>query len=496
MSDKALTSRNGALWIQPNGPSPLNPVYLLGCHDLGDLEAPEGDISPLRCFLTDGTGWKLIGETTAPPDMPSTSIDTLLFRQRDWLEKLGPCAFSLYALARDCGDASVFSNYVRGEILTNARKTSRTYSGLVKREEDVEMTLSVPIKGWEVLDVDDLHADLVAHVGILDQNDVIANPEQRCQGDCGDTLNVGQDVFTVEDASVAAAANVFESFNEGVTFAAGTTDPLAVGIANSLAAITRFIVGKNTVRLLVSQLAPAAAQGHVLYSDDYGATAWTSVNIGGAAAGHGATRGGGLFALDQFHIWLASAAGYIYKSTNAGVTWTAVDSAGVTAGAYTQVHFSNTVDGVAVAAAGIVAITHDGGDSWQAATVIGAGAAGNLTCQRFDQNRILVGDDAGKLWYSDDDGTTWTQITNFVGTGVGDVMDLHIVNDHVIWMITNSAAPVGTIHHTINGGYNWTAVDTPTNVGLNAIWAANEHLAYVVGEDNAGVSVTIKVHRD
>ena len=194
MTDKALTSRKGALWIQPNGPSPINPVYLLGCHDLGDLTIPEGDISPLRCFKSDGTGWDVIGETTAPPDMPSTSVDTLLMQQRDWLEKLGPCAFSLYALARDCGDASVFDNYVRGEILTNARMTERTYSGLAKREEDVEMTLSVPIKGWAVLDVDDLHADLVAHASIVDQNDVIANTESRCLGDCGDALDIGQDV--------------------------------------------------------------------------------------------------------------------------------------------------------------------------------------------------------------------------------------------------------------------------------------------------------------
>lgn len=494
MSDKALTSRNGALWIQPNGPSPLNPVYLLGCHDLGDLTIPEGDISPLRCFKTDGSGWNVIGETTAPPDMPSTSIDTLLFRQRDWLEKMGPCAFSLYALARDCGDASVFSNYVRGEILTNARLTEKTYANLAKREEDVEMTLSVPIKGWEVLDVDDLHADLVAHASIVDQNDVIANPEQRCQGDCGDTLTVGQDVYTVTDGAGAAKPEVYLSTNEGVTFTAGATDPYAV--ADNVMAITRFIVGKSTVRLVIGLDAPAGAQGSINYSDDGFATAATTVNIGGAAAGHGVTYGGGLFALDQFHIWLASAAGYIYKSIDGAVTWTAVESAGVTAGDYTQVHFCNTVDGVAVAAAGIVATSHDGGDSWQAATVIGAGAAGNLTCQRFDQNRILVGDDAGKLWYSDDDGVTWTQITNFVGSGAGDVRDLHIVNDHVIWMITDSAAPVGTVHHTINGGYNWTAVDTPTNVGLNAIWAANEHLAYVVGNDNAGVSVTIKVHRD
>jgi len=215
MTDKALTSRKGALWIQPNGPSPINPVYLLGCHDLGDLTIPEGDISPLRCFKSDGTGWDVIGETTAPPDMPSTSVDTLLMQQRDWLEKLGPCAFSLYALARDCGDASVFDNYVRGEILTNARMTERTYSGLAKREEDVEMTLSVPIKGWAVLDVDDLHADLVAHASIVDQNDVIANTESRCLGDCGDALDIGQDVYTVTDGAGAAKPEVYLSTDEG-----------------------------------------------------------------------------------------------------------------------------------------------------------------------------------------------------------------------------------------------------------------------------------------
>ena len=186
--------------------------------------------------------------------------------------------------------------------------------------------------------------------------------------------------------------------------------------------------------------------------------------------------------------------GYIYKSVDGGATWTAKDAGVVTAGNYSAVDFADDKYGAAVAAAGVVAVTRDAGESWSAGTVIGGGAGANLAVKVFNDKRIMVGDDAGKFWQSTDFGATWAQITGWTGSGAGDVRDISFVNDFVGFMAYNSAAPVGAILRTVDGGANWQLLDsTPTNVGLNSIWAVDENTAYAVGEATGGTGVVLKV---
>lgn len=73
---KALTSKNGGLWVQPGGPN--TQWFFLGCHDLGDLAAPEGGVDLIRCFRPDNQGWDVVGDKITPPDPITASISTLL----------------------------------------------------------------------------------------------------------------------------------------------------------------------------------------------------------------------------------------------------------------------------------------------------------------------------------------------------------------------------------------------------------------------------------
>jgi len=202
-----------------------------------------------------------------------------------------------------------------------------------------------------------------------------------------------------------------------------------------------------------------------------------------------------MFALDQNNIHLASEGGFIYKSTDGTETWVARESGAITATSYSGIHFSDNTYGLAVATAGITALTDDGGLSWTAGGVINAGAAGNLCCHRIDRNKMWVGDDAGSLWYSEDGGTTWTQRT-FVGSGAGDVRAIDFINEHVGMMCHNIVAgPVGTIFITIDGGYTWDSITTPTNTGLNACTLVNPYGGYFVGEVQGGLAVVGRVSR-
>jgi photosystem II stability/assembly factor-like uncharacterized protein len=417
-------------------------------------------------------------------------LESLLTEDRDWLEKV-TCPFSLYVMNRSCGRADVFSNYVRGEILPHCRIAQRTYSGLVMREEDTPLTLGIDIEAWPPL-VDVTPLTVARQVTALAQswNDIYGNSDEVCVGDCMSPVGLGEELVAASDSAAGpATADVPYSNDYGVTWAAAAADPFAAGL-HALSAV-KYYVG-NTMRWLQGMDSPAGAQGMVAYSDNSGA-AWTVVNIGGAAAGHGVNYGGGLWEGGEKFLLLASAAGYIYKSIDGGGSWTAKEAGVLTAGAYNQVKAtSDNVYCIAGALADIISLSDDGGETWYAAAATGGGGD-ILTVWRFNKYSMMVGTDDGTLWRSDDEGATWTQITGWVGSGVGDVRDLWFVNDHVGFMAYNSVAPVGTILRTINGGTDWEVLTTPTNVGLNKIWAPSTTLAYAVGEVQGGTAFICKV---
>jgi len=73
------------------------------------------------------------------------------------------------------------------------------------------------------------------------------------------------------------------------------------------------------------------------------------------------------------------------------------------------------------------------------------------------------------------------------------VADIAWANELVGYMIHNTAAPVGTIFVTINGGYSWKAITTPSNNGLNALSIADTSMVYAAGEVESGTAVIVKV---
>jgi photosystem II stability/assembly factor-like uncharacterized protein len=485
----ALTSRNGALWVQPDGPN-TEPQFL-GCHELGDLSEAEGGVELIRCFRPDGTGWDVVGDKLTPPDPVSATISALVFKERSWLEKVR-CPFGIYVLQRDCGDASVFSNYIRGQILTNVRRTSRKFAGLVSREEDVESTMDIELTAWPpLLDVDELRVELVTSaLFTTGLNEIVANYDERCVGDCGATMDKGEIAFLGSDTLVAAKADVFRSADFAVTWAA-VTEPFGAVALEDVLSIVRFPISRTTYRTLAAARPPVAGQGQVGYSDVEGGAAWTLVSIGGPAAAHGAGNYGTLWALDSRHIWLASTLGYIYFSDDGGETWAVVEPGGICITTYSGIHFCDELYGIAGSLADVIVMSDDGGQTW--AAVAPTGGAGDILCAfRLDKNRAWVGDDDGKLWFTNNGGTTWTQRTGWTGSGTGDVTAIKFANEYQGFMVWNAGGgAAGKVLHTTDGGFNWDALTTPDNDGLNGLCVVAPDRAYVAGEIEAGLATAV-----
>jgi photosystem II stability/assembly factor-like uncharacterized protein len=199
-----------------------------------------------------------------------------------------------------------------------------------------------------------------------------------------------------------------------------------------------------------------------------------------------------MFAFDRNNIYAGLSNGYIFKSSDAGLTYTAVESATIHSGAWNAIHFFDDNVGYAVGAANIIAKTLDAGVSWSQVTGPSAESGNDvLTVNVLDRNRVWIGYDSGTLYYTLDGGVTWTERA-FTGTGVGEVKDVFFLNDSLGYMITDNASPLGAAHWTIDGGFTWVALTTPTNQGLNRIYVCNQWSFFTVGEIQSSIAFIAK----
>ncbi len=483
IEESVLKASVGAVFIQRGGAN--RDLALIGCATLEDMAEPRGGRELIQCFAPNSTRenpkWNTVGKSFSPPESPTTSIDTLLFPGSNELERVRG-EFALYALSRVGGRAESFDNYVRGSIYTDARITNRTDSMIKHRNEDTESNAVFEIEG-------DPPILRIFDIGSARQATVETENAISCFffEDNLDAIDLGL-TGLVTTAGGLATSNVLRTVDGGDNWAAVAADPFAIG--ESIMSVVQIEMDADTVRWIVIRDTKAATPLEIAYSDDEGAT-WTTVALGVTAA-QAATGPRALFALDRFHIWAVADAGFVYFSEDAGQTWTDQESGSATAQDINAVHFYDQNNGVAVTDTDEIIITSDGGKNW-AATAAVTGGGNNLNSVATMNGRIWIGDDGGQLWFSEDDGATWTERTGWIGSGVGDIPDIDFTNDYTGFMISNTAAPVGTILQTINGGRTWAVVDTPTNVGLTSVFAVDENTAYITGLVQAATAFIAKV---
>ena len=492
MADKTYTTReSGEIYIQPHGPN-TQPHYL-GCMDLDDISEDRGDIKDLiQCFDGNG-GWKTIGATYNPPAAIKIKLSTWLGKEVDWLERLlnrtHECPVPVYIHKRDCGRAGTFANWQRSFVLNTTRITNATLMGLAARNEDktaeqsFELVALPPMTRHVALVV---QRQSVSEVNA--QNALAFNVDNKCAGPCGPAEGAGDRGMTAGDNTALASANVLYTSN-GATLAATATDPFAAG--EIIAALCKVIVNGNTTRWIAARgTTDAGNPAEIAYSDDNGAT-WTNVNVG-STNGQYVTGHQGLFAIDQYNIWCVTSGGYIYKSEDGGASWTAQESGVIVATDYNAVRFYDDNTGYAAGDSNVIVFTENGGLTWSALTGPGAQAGVDINCIGVPSDaRIFAGYADWQLFYSEDQGATWAERT-FPGSGAGQVRSMDWWNELTGVMAKNSAAPVGTLLITEDGGYTWVPLSTPTNAGLNAVQMINPALVWAVGEAQGGTAVVLK----
>lgn len=492
MAETSLFARNGALFVQVDGPN-TKPEYV-GCVDVDALAAPGGGIAELvRCFNVNGRGWRVIGSTLTPPDPVTTTITATVEKTQSFLEQIADCPASFFILQSDTGRKDNFQNYVRAWIIGNAYISDRGASGLVMRETDELSQMTFAITAEPPLYRKFRLVTSRQSVGLSNSANALAYLDDvRCASSSGPAQKACKIGFIAGDTpggSPSGTSDVYYTTDYGVTWTATSTDPFAA--SEIIAALAVFSIGATSRRVIAARgTTDVGNPAEIAYSDDDG-TNWTAVNVG-STNGQFVQTANGMFALDQYNIWLVTDGGYVYYSDDAGVSWTAQEEGVATAQDLNAVHFADNRVGYAGGAADAILKTTDGGFSW-ALTDDDTGTGGDiLTVFTLDAQRAWVGTDDGRMFYTVDGGAVWTEKT-FSGSGSGQVRDIKFANDLIGYMIHDTSAPVGRVFATMDGGFSWELVTTTTNAGLNQLVICDDNNAYAAGEVVSGTAALIKV---
>ena len=492
------TSKDGSAFVQF---SPGTEVYPIGsCWEAGDIPNPQPDSEPIQCF-DEFRSYQTVGEKISPPGKITTTLTGLVESAVSWMEtvKEAACPFSLFLTQSNCGRKNVFTNRERSYVLRGVRVTDDPVSNVMMRDSDEESTHAFNVTAWPGR-VD--HRELTASsldigaetAALLD----ITSCADRCAGECGPRIPLCENLITGYQTIAAAAPDILLSRDRGATF----TSPITgFPVSTSVVSNACIQVDKDTTRIVaVRDTDPAAAVGEVQYSDDWGAT-WTSVAMG-ATASEGATGGASMFFLDAEHGWICTDDGRVYFSSTGGTSWTEQTTAITASGAAVMnaIHFADANIGVCVGAGNVLIETVDGGTNWS--TGVGPLAGDSLDAVHvFDSQRVIVGTDGagaanGPLWMSYDGCATWTEITEGLDPLVTDeIGDVTFLPDGMTGFLVRNltGATMGTVFKSIDGGWSWKSITTPTNIGLFSIHACNANLAFAAGHAAGPVSFVAQI---
>jgi len=485
-------------------------MVFLGCHEIGEVAEPAGDVSRTYCPDPRQRGkWRVITRTQGAAGEVTFDVAFPLGKTADWLERVArrrwPIPF--YVMYFESGERNNENEYDRGFVMHWAQVTAKPRSGVSFRGADgsapTEVTRTFSFSALKLEDYFSLVRTRRTTAAVRNILDIVMDKTLQAPGSGGPARDIGEIGFKVDASAVAAASTIYRTVDGGVTWTATAASPFAV--AEDISSIVRFAMTSQIYRLVVVRgTTDAGNPAEIAYSDDNGTT-WTLVNVG-ATNDEFAPWNGGLFAIDRRNLFLvtdtgAGAAGNIYKSTDGGVTWAAVYTGATDA--LNCIRFANEDIGLAVGDTNEILYTEDGGIHWDIITGPAAQAAVDvLSCVVLDSKRWILSYEDGEMWYTLDGGDNWLQraIPLPVGaTAITNIRDLSVVDEHCIWACgtaTVGGNPFGMVLRTIDGGENWQSWLAPATgavYGLGALDAISYNAAMAVGSVSAATGLVLEV---
>ena len=498
LNDQYLNDDLGSLFIQVDGVGPQD-LSWLGCHDLGDVSKPLGDVERQYCPDPAARGrWIVSSRLQGPEGEVTFDMELAIGRLADALELAvaKKCAIPVYDVFYACGGRTTFSPFWRVLVIPDALATSMSVNSPSSRHADgsipTQITETFSFSAQDLFWAYELGYARKTIVEVENLLDIANCSSPSCAGVCGGAVESCDVMVASATAGAAAPPEIYRTTDGGQTWVAMAFQPfLATEDASS---IVCFELDDGTVRVLTSiGVTTVATPAFVAYTDDIGATAWVQSQVGTVDTEFFPWNGC-LFALNGRNVWACTdtgggLAGNVYKSSDFGVTWTLM--LGGTGDALNCVRFVNDRVGMVVGDQNEIWLTVNGGADWVTVTGPAAQAAVDCkTCVIFSSMRFYVGYSDGEIWMTADGGTTWTMCPSpiIAGYTLTACNDMGAINENVIWAaycFNVAADEYGVMARTITGGEQWETWVANTactaGVGINAVAACDVNHAFGVG---------------
>ena len=458
-SNENLTQNFIRAFTQRGGPSPSVPVLYAGSDEqylmVGDISRPDrGGISPINVndLRTRGL-FQRTGITIEAPDIPSAAIT---FKQRfggiPWYKFRLNCPVNIYESEGLCNDPSdPVNGWSTLNILSRGLSSDKTYQGRTPFDGSDESLAEVQFS-WlgDVYSVGPITLGETAAVDVTTEVvDIVYGSLALCS-DCGPANDGTKWIYALQQTaggSSAALGKVLYSTDYGATWTASSITGLGIGVlvtAIDIVGQYLVVVAKTENAYYVSQINHATGAPGT----------WTKVTSGFVST----KTPNDLFVESANRVYFVADGGYVYVSTDILAGVSVLSAAGATTNNLTRIH-GNAGTLLAVGASNTSIKSTNRGLTWSAtsASVTGAhSAVAVLTPQTYCIGTL---DTSGKVYYTENGGASWTQIT-LPGAALTSIPDIVWATAEVGYISATRTGPAAVIFGTVFGGRNWSEAGT------------------------------------
>lgn len=477
MTERYFQRGQGRVFLQPYGPHPNHCYEYQGCAMIEGAEEPLGDITELQCPDPSVYDEFVVVDEVRGAGGPVTTSMVARFSMVNPILMLR-CPFDIAVNYGKCKDPSDFNGgWEKGLVFNRARLTSRSLSELtaMTEEQRAEIMVTGAISARKLYEVDPIAFTEKAKAEITGEVVAVVICDTPSCGECAEIsegcLKVYAICAPVSLVSPGLPSEVIYTLDGGLTFAEEDITTLDPTEAPSDAACV------GTMLVVISADSHSL---HYAYLTDVGV--WVEVIAGFVVAG----APNAIWNVDARHTWIVGEDGYIYFTADptAGVD---VQDAGIAAAGedLNDVHFIDTLRGIAVGDDNTVVATENGGETWQFIAGPNPTIPPALLCCWMLTDKIwFVGDDAGQLWYTVDGGVTWAEKALPIATLTA-LRDI-VFSEAGFGFLAGEDMSDGYVFRTRDGGCTWYELpdgtgSLPDNDRINSIAPCDQNAVWAGG---------------
>lgn len=440
---------------------------IISSSSLTGLSKSLGGLSPIFAKSTSEPGKiEIVNVQRDAPDLGDLALEERMHKAAiNHLENMAilDCPQTWFVKVDDCGRPDDPDSFNSGLLVDLVRMVDLDYGALQSFDANEVATITSSLNHQGVNRIIALlFAEFADSVALMEAIDVIYSDTISC-GACSRFSSGCDKTYVLTRANTGSpglSSQIVFSEDGHITWETVDIPTLGGVDARRLAA-----VGKRIV--VVSQF---TGSHHYNNKATIATTAnWVEVSTGYQAGG--APRA--IYAKSPTEVHIAGAGGYIYKSEDITLSVEVTHDASATTNIFNDIHGRGQIV-VAVADSNTVLFSINNGESYSLlltdATLNGPEAGTNLTAVWvINDNQWYIGNNAGNLWYTQDQGATWTQRILPNQGNMQVINDIKFSEDSAeVGSMAVEVSFVGRALRTITGGRTWFD-DTPAIDGMPAL---------------------------